>query len=116
MMPVQAPVFGRAAASGKRKAWARDPAYKDPRKRGRAGMRDRAAVLDEEPFCRLCLTQGREVASDVVDHIRPLAWGGSDDRANKQALCTPCHDAKSKAERASAARAGAQARRSALGR
>lgn len=72
---------------------------KDNRKRGRAGMRDRAAVLAEEPLCRLCLEKGLEVASDVVDHIMPLAWGGSDERHNKQALCKPCHDAKSKAER-----------------
>ncbi|MFX5793618.1 HNH endonuclease signature motif containing protein, partial [Acinetobacter baumannii] len=62
-------------------------------------MRERAAVLAEEPLCRLCLEKGLEVASDVVDHIMPLAWGGSDERHNKQALCTPCHDAKSKTER-----------------
>lgn len=73
---------------------------KDKRKRGRAGMRDRAQVLAEEPFCRLCLEMGLEVASDVVDHKLPLAWGGTDDRDNKQGLCNPCHDEKSKAERA----------------
>ena len=73
---------------------------KDKRKRGRAGMRDRAQVLAEEPFCRLCLEKGLEVASDVVDHRIPLAWGGTDDRENKQGLCNPCHDEKSKAERA----------------
>lgn len=100
-MPTHAPVFG---AASKRKPWARDAAYKDPRKRGRAGQRDRAAVLDEEPFCRECLKAGREVASDVVDHITPLAWGGTDARTNKQGLCHPCHDAKSKAERAEASR------------
>jgi len=60
-------------------------------------------VLDEEPFCRACLTRGLHVASDKVDHIKPLAWGGSDERDNKQGLCDPCHDAKSKAERAEAA-------------
>lgn len=67
-------------------------------------MRDRAAVLAEEPFCRTCLARGLQVASDKVDHIIPLAWGGTDTRANKQALCDPCHDAKSKAERAEARR------------
>lgn len=109
-MPTHAPVFGRPAGA-KRKPWARDAAYKDPRKRGRAGQRERAQVLEEEPFCRVCLAQGRNVGSDVVDHIKPLAWGGSDARANKQALCTPCHDEKSKAERAEAATWAAEQRR-----
>ena len=79
---------------------------KDRRKRGRAGQRERQQVLDEEPFCRECLKQGKQVASDVVDHIIPLAWGGSDDRGNKQGLCDPCHDAKSAAERAEERRSG----------
>jgi 5-methylcytosine-specific restriction protein A len=72
----------------------------DRRKRGRAGQRERQQVLDEEPFCRRCLKAGKHVASDVVDHIRPLSRGGSDERSNKQGLCRPCHDAKSAAERA----------------
>lgn len=63
-------------------------------------MRERQQVLDEEPFCRRCLKGGKQVASEVVDHIKPLAWGGSDERNNKQGLCNPCHDAKSAAERA----------------
>lgn len=104
-MPRQPPVFGKAGQTERRKPWARDPAYKDPRKRGRAGQRDRAQVLEEEPFCRECLKRGLHVASDKVDHIVPLAWGGSDERSNKQGLCDPCHDAKSKAERSSEASA-----------
>lgn len=96
-------MFGKAGQTERRKPWARDPAYKDPRKRGRAGQRDRAQVLDEEPYCRACLKRGQHVASDVVDHIVPLAWGGGDERDNKQGLCVPCHDAKSKAERTEAA-------------
>lgn len=72
---------------------------KDRRKRGRAGVRDRAAVLAEEPFCRSCLDQGKHVRATVVDHIDRNAtdW---DARRNKQGLCEPCHDAKSAAERA----------------
>ena len=73
--------------------------YQDNRKRGRPGMRERAAVLAEEPYCRHCLRDGRHVASDVVDHIIPIAWCGIDERWNKQALCKPCHDAKSLRER-----------------
>lgn len=74
------------------------------RKRGRAGQRERARILAEEPFCRHCLRSGREVIATVIDHIKPLAWGGSDERANKQPLCGPCHDMKSKAERSEAGR------------
>lgn len=80
--------------------------HKDKRKRGRAGQRDRAQVLLEEPFCRRCLEAKppKKVKADVVDHIEPLAFGGSDERSNKQALCDPCHNAKSAAERLEAQR------------
>lgn len=63
-------------------------------------MADRRRVLEEEPFCRVCLAKGLRVASDVVDHIKNLAAGGSDERENKQGLCHPCHDAKTALERA----------------
>jgi 5-methylcytosine-specific restriction enzyme A len=98
-MPQQAPSF-RPPGWRERKPWQPQEGRVDQRKRGRAGMRDRAQVLAEEPLCRLCLAKGKQVASDVVDHVVPLAWGGQDDRGNKQGLCDPCHDAKSKAERA----------------
>lgn len=97
-MPSQPPRF-RGAASA-RKAWAPTANLKaTPRKRGRAGQRDRAQVLAEEPLCRQCLKEGRTSATQKVDHITPLAWGGSDDRSNKQGLCDPCHDKKSATER-----------------
>lgn len=102
-MALQPPVFG--ADRPKRKAWAPQPGPAVQRKRGRAGQRDRAQVLAEEPLCRVCLDRGRTTRSTKVDHIRPLAWGGSDDRSNKQGLCDPCHDAKSAAERATGRRA-----------
>jgi 5-methylcytosine-specific restriction protein A len=98
-MPTQPPAF-RAPGARAHKPWQAQAAFVDKRKRGRAGMRERAAVLLEEPFCRMCLKQGREVRSEQVDHVKPLAWGGTDARSNKQALCRPCHEAKSKAERA----------------
>ena len=96
-MPSQAPRF-RPAGWKPRKPWARDDSHVDKRLRGRAGQRARRRVLEEEPLCRRCLAEGRTSASVVVDHIRPLSQGGSDDRANKQGLCGPCHDAKTKAE------------------
>ena len=97
-MPTRPPVY-RPPGWREREAWERPRLFPDRRKRGRAGQRDRAEVIAEEPFCRKCLEQGKRVKTDVVDHITPLAWGGSDSRGNKQGLCDPCHDAKSKAER-----------------
>ena len=97
-MAFQAPRFGRQPAP--RKKWARAEGHVDLRKRGRAGQRDRAAVLAEEPLCRSCLKRGRTEPAVEVDHIVRLADGGSDDRSNKQGLCKPCHDAKSQREHA----------------
>ena len=99
-MPMQPPRFGRPTAD--RKPWQRPVGQPDRRKRGRAGQRDRAQVLREEPFCRACLKRDLEVAADEVDHIKPLSEGGSDARSNKQALCTPCHAAKTATDRSAA--------------
>ena len=72
-MPMQPPRFG---GGGKRKVWAPGPSVKaTPRKRGRAGCRDRAQVIAEEPLCRECLKRGVTRATRIVDHIKPLAWG-----------------------------------------
>jgi 5-methylcytosine-specific restriction protein A len=63
-------------------------------------------VLAEEPCCRECLSAGKRVQATEVDHIVPLASGGSNNRSNMQGLCSPCHAAKSKRERAEAQRGG----------
>lgn len=76
----------------------------DKRLRGRAGMRERQRVREEEPLCRICLDEGRTAATTEVDHKLPLSEGGTNDRSNMQGLCKPCHDAKSAAERAEARR------------
>jgi HNH endonuclease len=55
----------------------------------------RAQVLGEEATCRRC-----PAPATHVDHIVPLARGGSRDRSNLQALCRPCHEAKTVAESA----------------
>lgn len=101
-MAERPPVF-RSAGWKPRKAWVRRAGYKDRRVRGRAGQRMRAEVMAEEPFCRRCLEKGEQVRSDVVDHIVPLAFGGGEERSNKQALCNACHDEKSKIERQTSA-------------
>lgn len=97
MMPTQPPVIG---GRSKRAAWSPSAVKATTRVRGRAGVKARRQVMAEEPLCRLCLKAGKSRASAQVDHIRPLAWGGADDRGNKQALCKACHEEKSKGERA----------------
>ena len=104
-MPSRPPPLKTKAA---RKAWA--TSKPSPRLRGRAGVADRLRIRTEEPLCRACKAIGKVSASTRVDHIVPLSEGGGDYRSNKQGLCSPCHDAKSKAERAARA---AGARRSA---
>lgn len=42
-----------------------------------------------EPRCRLC-----GAPTTQVDHIKPKAKGGTDDRANLQGLCDDCHRMK----------------------
>ena len=60
----------------------------------------RRRVLREEPLCRA----GCGRASVEVDHITPLARGGSHHRQNLQGLCRTCHSQKSVRERVSPAR------------
>lgn len=97
-MPERPPVY-RPPGWREREAWERPRFYKDNRKRGRAAVRERAEMLALEPYCRKHLQRGERVLTDVIDHIVPLAWGGSDDRGNKQGLCHECHNEKSKRER-----------------
>jgi 5-methylcytosine-specific restriction enzyme A len=62
---------------------------------GRTWQRLRLLVLHEEPFCREHLRRHLQmIPATEVDHIHPLADGGGNERANLQALCKPCHSAK----------------------
>jgi 5-methylcytosine-specific restriction protein A len=64
----------------------------------------RAWVLREEILCRPCREANppRVAASVEVDHIVPLAQGGTDDRSNLCGICIPCHRAKTARERGAA--------------
>jgi len=86
---------GRCAAHAAERERATDrsrpPAYKrgydyDHRKR-------RARVLRECPYCVQC-----GAPATVVDHIVPLARGGTDDMGNLQPLCARCHNRKTNRE------------------
>lgn len=61
------------------------------RLRGRRGVEQRKLRLAQEPLCRDCKEQGRITASQVPDHIKPLALGGTDTDDNIRCLCKPCH-------------------------
>ena len=64
----------------------------------RRWRRVRREVLDRDGWrCRTCGRAGRL----EVDHVVPLEWGGAPyDAGNCQALCRPCHFAKTAAEAA----------------
>ncbi|MDR5776531.1 MULTISPECIES: HNH endonuclease signature motif containing protein [unclassified Caballeronia] len=62
------------------------------RTRGRRWLRLRSRILSRDPVCVLCRTLDRTCVSVVVDHIVPLAHGGTDDESNLRGLCAACHD------------------------
>lgn len=69
------------------------------RKRGSAGVRDRDRIRRRDcGLCQECKRNGNVAMGAAVDHIVPLWKGGSDDDANKELLCAPCHDVKSARE------------------
>ncbi|QNM94911.1 HNH endonuclease [Chitinimonas koreensis] len=58
----------------------------------------RSAQLARQPLCQGCLDSGAVVPATHVDHIKPVADGGSfDDPANHQSLCQSCHSRKTAA-------------------
>jgi 5-methylcytosine-specific restriction endonuclease McrA len=59
----------------------------------------RAHYLAQHPLCQECMRRNRTAAATIVDHITPIADGGSMwNRSNWQALCQACSDAKTAAE------------------
>lgn len=62
---------------------------------GTAWDKLRKAILTRDKhLCQACLAKGRPTPARHVDHIVPKAKGGTDDEANLQSLCVPCHDEK----------------------
>lgn len=55
-------------------------------------------MIAEEPFCRMHLEIGKVRETKVVDHIKALHDGGTDERSNLQGLCTTCHNAIKQAQ------------------
>jgi 5-methylcytosine-specific restriction protein A len=62
------------------------------RLRGRAGQVQRLRRLKRtNGLCELCLNARRTRVATVVDHIKPLAHGGSDEDRNTRNLCDEHH-------------------------
>lgn len=62
------------------------------RLRGHKGVAQRRRrMLRSNWLCEHCQAKGLTRKADVVDHIKPLAHGGSDEDSNTQNLCDPCH-------------------------
>ena len=75
--------------------------------RGWKALRKR--VMDRDKWlCQPCLAGGRVTPATECDHVLPKAQGGTDDETNLQAICGPCHQAKT--EREAAAEQGRRAR------
>lgn len=89
-------------ASHQREQWIKHTPVK--RITGRRLQAMRASLFARQPLCVVCLAEGRATAATQRDHIKALAEGGLDDETNEQALCEPCHDAKSLIERQRAGR------------
>ncbi|MEH3107137.1 MAG: HNH endonuclease [Sphingomonas fennica] len=62
------------------------------RLRGRAGQRQRQHRMNRtNGLCEMCAEEGRTRLATVVDHIQPLALGGSDEDSNTRNLCDAHH-------------------------
>lgn len=70
---------------------------KSDRLRGWTGVQQRRRrMARSHGLCEACRAEGRVRLATVVDHIKPLALGGSDEDTNTQNLCDPCHDKKTR--------------------
>lgn len=66
---------------------------------GRPWRRIRQRVLERDKgLCQPCLVQGKYTPAIEVDHVINIASGGTDSDDNLQAICDPCHKAKTQAE------------------
>jgi len=52
-----------------------------------------------DPFCEMCLADGRETIANVVDHIHELSDGGDPYKwGNLKSMCHSCHNNKTRKE------------------
>ena len=77
----------------------REQRGKTKRLRGRLGTEQRQRRLIASPLCRECAAYGFSRAAEEIDHIVPLARGGTDTDDNVQSLCKSCHKARTSSMR-----------------
>jgi len=66
---------------------------------GTAWDKQRKRILARDGgLCQPCRCLSLVTAATAVDHVVPKAEGGTDDDANLQSICKPCHDAKTAEE------------------
>lgn len=85
-------------AKERRGEWDRDRPSPSARGYDEHWRKLRRVVLGREPLCRACSRAGLVVAAAEVDHIQPLAKGGTNDLDNLQPLCKSCHSKKTMRE------------------
>ena len=77
------------------KAWDKGGTNRHQQGYGSAWEALRRTILERDKgLCQECLRNGIPKAGNHCDHIKPKAKGGTDDPANLQTLCRPCHDRK----------------------
>lgn len=86
----------------KPRGWASDERRGSRHERGygREWEKLRAEILKrDEGLCQPCLFKSMHVTpATEVDHVVPKAHGGTDHPSNLQAICGPCHRAKTARE------------------
>lgn len=62
------------------------------------GTQRKAALRKSNYLCAPCLALGRYAPAVAVDHVVPVAEGGTNDPNNLQGICSACHKTKTTEE------------------
>lgn len=66
---------------------------------GHAWVKMRKQAMERDAYlCQPCAKEGKVTPATECDHVTPKAQGGKDVLRNLQAICRPCHQAKTQRE------------------